>query len=197
MRSLCIGLCVAWLGVAALGIASSTSAEDDAAQQQAALRLEENWASVQSAQARLAALEAAYSRGMTSRDLVGEPREKLVQGIAAAKREIATARAAHDELFEAARRSGVPWSVLDRYEALPAPPAAPRPTLEDSPDDITVDSENLDALGDAASEESDDLEGEAEDVDEAPDSDGENLDAVDGAESEDSDDQRATSRDPD
>jgi hypothetical protein len=87
--------------------------------------------------------------------------------------------------------------VLDRYEALPAPPAAPRPTLEDSPDDVTVDSENLDALGDAASEDSDDLEDQAEDVDDAPGSDGENVDAVDGAESEDSDDLRATSRDPD
>jgi hypothetical protein len=197
MRTFWIGLCVGWMGVAALVVASSASAEDDAAQEQAALRLEENWASVQSAQARLVALEAAYSRGMTSRDLVGEPREKVVQGIAAAKREIAAARAAHGELFEAARRSGVPWSVLDRYEALPAPPAAPRPTLEDSPDDVTLDSENLDALGDAASEDSDDLEGQAEDVDDAPDSDGENVDAVDGAESEDSDDLRATSRDPD
>lgn len=165
MRSLWTFLCIGWLGIAAAGVASSTSAEDDAAREQAVQRLDENWASVQSAQARLAALEAAYSRGMTSRDLVGEPREKLVQAIAAAKREIAAARAAHGELFEAARRSGVPWSVLDRYEALPAPPAAPRPAPEGSPDDVTVDSENVDTPDDAASEDSDDLRATSRDPD--------------------------------
>jgi len=155
--------------VASLLFVPAASAQD-AEQGAAVARLEENWTSYQNAQARLADLEAVYSRGMTSRDLVGEPREKVVAGIAKAKQEIAAAREAHGELFEAARRAGVPWSVLDRYEELPAPPAAPRPTTEDSPDDITVGSEN---------------------VDDAPEDEGENLDAADDGESEDSDDLRA------
>ena len=190
MRSLCILVLASLLFVPA---AWGQDAEQDAA----AARLEENWTSYQNALARLAELEAVYTRGMTSRDLVGEPREKVVAGIAKAKQEIATSREAHAELFEAARRAGVPWNVLDRYEELPAPPASPRPTSEWSPDDITVGSENVDALSDAASEDSDALEGESENADDAPEDEGENLDAIDDGESEDSDDMRATSRDPD
>jgi hypothetical protein len=135
----------------------ATASADDAAQEQAIARLDQNQASYQSAQAKLAELEAAYTRGMTSHDLVGEPREEVVQGIAEAKRQLATAREAHPELFEAARSSGVPWSVLDRYEELPAPPAAPQPTLEDEPDDITAGSENVDAVDHAESKDPDDL----------------------------------------
>jgi hypothetical protein len=189
-------LCAGGIGICLLTAAAPASA-DDAAQEQAVAQLEQNLASYQSAQAQLAELEAAYTRGMTSHDLVGEPRAEVVQGIAKAKRQIAAARAAHPELFEAARASGVSWSVLDRYEELPAPPAAPRPTLEDDPDDITVGSENVDDVEEADSEDSDALEGDAENVDATTGADGENLDAADGAESKDPDDLRATSRDPD
>jgi hypothetical protein len=55
----------------------------------------------------------------------------------------------------------------------------------------------VDDVGDASSEDSDALEGDAENVDAVSDGEAEDLDAVDGAESEDSDDMRATSRDPD
>jgi hypothetical protein len=189
-------LCAGGIGLGLL-TAAAPAAADDAAQEQALARLEQNRASYQSAQAQLAELEAVYSRGMTSRDLSGEPRAKVVQGIAEAKRQIAVARGAHSELFEQARASGVSWSVLDRYEKLPAPPAAPRPTLEDDPDDITVGSENVDDAEDASSEDSDALEGDAENVDAVSDGEAEDLDSVDSAESEDSDDLRATSRDPD
>lgn len=187
-------LCAGGIGICLLAAAAPASG-DDAAQEQAVARLEQNRASYQNAQAQLAELEAAYTRGMTSRDLSGEPRAKVVQGIAEAKQQIAAARGAHSELFEQARASGVPWNVLDRYEELPTPPAAPRPTLEDDPDDITVGSENVDNVEDASSEDSDALEGDAENVDAAPATEGENLDAVDGAESKDPDDLRATSRD--
>jgi len=189
-------LCAGGIGICLL-TASAPASADDAAQEQAVAQLEQNLTSYQSAQAQLAELEAVYTRGMTSHDLVGEPRERVVQGIAKAKRQVAAARAAHPELFEAARASGVSWSVLDRYEELPAPPAAPRPTLEDDPDDITVGSENVDDVEESDSEDSDALEGDAENVDTATGADGENLDAVDGAESKDPDDLRATSRDPD
>ena len=188
-------LCAGGIGICLLTAAASASA-DDAAQEQAVAQLEQNLTSYQSAQAQLAELEAVYTRGMTSHDLVGEPRERVVQGIAKAKRQVAAARAAHPELFEAARASGVSWSVLDRYEELPAPPAAPRPTLEDDPDDITVGGENVDGVEDAGSEDSDALEGEAENVDVESEAEGEDFDAVDRAESKDSDDLRATSRDP-
>jgi hypothetical protein len=188
-------LCAGGIGIGLLAAAAPASADE--AQEQAIAQLEQNRASYQSAQLRLAELEAVYSRGMTSRDLSGEPRARVVKGIAEAKRQIAAAREAHPALFEAARVSGVSWSILDRYESLPAPPAAPRPTLEDDPDDITVGSENLDEVDDASSEDSDDLEGAAENVDVESDGESEELDAVDGAESEDSDDMRATSRDPD
>jgi hypothetical protein len=188
-------LCAGGIGIGLL--AAATASADDALQSEALAQLEQNRASYQSAQLRLAELEAEYSRGMTSRDLAGEPRARVVQGIADAKRQIAAARKAHPALFEAARTSGVSWSVLDRYEELPAPPAAPSPTLEDDPDDITVGSENLDEVEDASAEDSDDLEGAAENVDLESDGESEELDAVDGAESEDSDDMRATSRDPD
>ena len=125
-------LCAAGIGLGLLSAATPASA-DEAVQEQAVARLEQNRASCQSAQAKLAELEAVYTRGMTSRDLAGEPRAKVVQGIAEAKRQIAAAQGAHAELFEAARTSGVSWSVLDRYEELPAPPAVPRPTPEDDP----------------------------------------------------------------
>ena len=191
-------LCAGGIGIGLLAAAAAASPDDAQQEQEQALaQLEQNRASYQSAQLRLAELEAAYSRGMTSRDLSGAPRVRVVQGIAEAKRQIATAREAHPALFEAARASGVSWSILDRYEELPAPPAAPSPTLEDDPDDITVGSENLDEVEDASSEDSDDLEGAAENVDVESDGESEELDAVDGAESEDSDDMRATSRDPD
>ena len=189
-------LCAGAIGLGLLAAAAPASA-DEAAQEQALSQLEQNRADYQSAQARLAELEAAYTRGMTSRDLSGEPREQGVQGIAEAKHQLAAARAAHPALFEQARASGVPWNTLDRYEELPGPPATPRATVEDDPDDITVGSENVDDVEQADSEDSDDLEGEAESVDAESESEGEALDAVDVGESEDSDDMRATSRDPD
>ena len=189
--------CAGGFGICLLTATAPASADDDAAQaaqEQAVARLEQNLASYQSAQAQLAELEAVYTRGMTSHDLVGEPREQVVQGIAKAKRQAAAARAAHSELFEAARASGVPWSILDRFEELPAPPAAPQPTLEDDSDDSTVGSENADDVEDAGSEDSDALEGAGENVDAAPSTEGEEPDAV---ESYDPDDLRATSREPD
>ena len=191
-------LCAGGIGLGLLTAAAPASADDAAqvqAQEQAVAQLEQNRVSYQSAQAQLAELEAVYTRGMTSHDLVGEPRENVVRGIAKAKRQVLAAREAHSELFEAARTSGVPWNVLDRYEELPAPPAAPRPTLEDDSDDITVGSENVDNAEDASSEDSDALEADAENVDAAPNADAEDPDAVDGAQSEDPDDLRATSRD--
>jgi hypothetical protein len=190
MRTFCL------LALGCLLLASPVwagDAEPDAAK----ARLEENWNHYQEAQSRLASLEARYSRGMTSNNLVGPSREQVVSGIAQAKREIASARDAHDELFEAARRSGVPWSELDRYEQLPAPPAARQPAIEANPDDLTVGSQNLDDVEEAYSEDSDELEGDAENVDDVSGYESEDLDDADQAESEDSDDMRATSRDPD
>jgi hypothetical protein len=169
----------------------------DAEQDAAKASLEQNWNRYREAQSRLAKLEARYSRGMTSHSLLGPNREQVVSGIAEAKQEIASARDAHEELFEAARRSGVPWSELDRYEQLPAPPAARKPVIEADPDDLTAPSENLDDVEEAYSEDSDDLEGDSENVDDASGYEGESLDDADHAESEDSDDMRATSRDPD
>ena len=191
-------LCAGGIGLGLLAAGTLASADDATPEQeQAVAKLDENRASYQSAQAHLAELEAEYTRGMNSHDLVGEPREKVVQGIAEAKRQLDAAREAHDGLLEAARASGVPWNVLDRYEELPAPPAAPEPAAEDQPDDVTTGSENADAVEDAGTEDSDALEGDAENVDAAPDSGGESPDAVSGAQSKDPDDMRATSRDPD
>jgi hypothetical protein len=185
-----------WLLVLALVLLAPAAWGQSAQQASAVARLQQNWSQYESAQARLAELEAAYSRGMTSRDLIGAPRESLVSEIADTKQEIASAREAHDGLFEDARRSGASWSVLDRYEELPAPPASPRPALEESPDDLTASSRNLDEVDDAESQDPDALEGDSENLDDAPEDDGENLDDVDDASSEDSDDLRATSRDP-
>jgi hypothetical protein len=159
-------LCAGGIGIG-LSMAAAPSSADDAAQaqEQAVARLEQNRASYQSAQAKLAELEAAYTRGMTSRTLSGEPRAKLVQEIAEAKQRISAARGAHPELFEAARTSGVSWSVLDRYEELPAPRAARHPTLEDDPDDITVGSEDVDDIEGAESRDPDDLRATSRDPD--------------------------------
>jgi len=200
-------LCAGGIGLGCLLSAAAPASADDSAQaqaherererEQAVARLEQNRESCRTAEAKLAELEAAYTRGMTSHDLEGEPREVVVMGIAEAKRQVEAAREAQPELFKAARASGVPWSVLDRYQELPAPPAAQQPTLEDNPNDSTTDGENVDAVDDARAGDSDAQEGAVENVDVAPDSDGENPDAVTGAEGQDSDDLRATSGDPD
>ena len=173
------------LGLACL-LCLAAAAAPDPEQDAALAQLVANVERCQRAQARLAELEAVYTRGMTAHKLVGEPREEVVEGIARARHEVAEAREEHDELFEAARKSGVPWSVLDRYEQLPAPPAAAAPV-----------GENADAAADGRAEDSDAMAGKAENVDAAPSDEGESPDQADGARSGDSDDLRATSRSPD
>lgn len=191
MRPVLVALLAALLAVAA------AAQEEEADPAQALAQLEENYTSYERAQQRLADMLAQYARGQNSHYLIGDNRVRVVDGIADAKRELAAAEAAHEELFEAARRAGVPWSELDRYEELPAPPASPGPKIEDDPDDITVDSENVDDVGLEEAEDSDAMEEDSENVDAESDGESKNVDADDDGESEDSDDLRATSRDPD
>jgi len=124
VRGIRIAVVTVSIGLAAATVGAPASCED--AEQQAAIaRLEQNRASYEKAQEQLAKLEAEYTRGRTQRKLAGEPRREVVQGIAKAKQELEAARAEHAELFEAARKTGVSWKALERYENLPAPPAAP------------------------------------------------------------------------
>ncbi len=153
-RSGWLGLCVA---ITCL-VAAPAHGQDSAAQPPAAVaeasadgdtvecmrRLQQNTQRANDARARLVELEAEYSRGITERNLVGDRRVAVVNGIASAKADLATARAAHPMLLAQARQAGVAQTVLDSYP-LP-PPIAPA-----NPGDAALDavdsgsSENLDA----------------------------------------------------
>jgi hypothetical protein len=79
-------------------------------------RLDDAAARITAAQKNLDKLEDAKGRGAARRYPRGDAKAKYLDGLEAARKELADAREALPELVEEARRAGIENGVLDRYE---------------------------------------------------------------------------------
>jgi hypothetical protein len=122
--SLAFGLGVS-LAAPALAQPPAAPAPDDAAAAQSSeeeeqagwvRRLDEAAARVVAAQKNIARLTDAKGRGAARRYPRGDAKEKYLDDLEAARKELAEAEEALPEVVEEARRAGVPNGVLDRYE---------------------------------------------------------------------------------
>jgi len=155
---------------------AETSADGDTVE--CTRRLQQNAERANDARARLLDLEAQYSRGITERNLVGDRRVAVVNGIASAKAELAAARAAHPMLIAQARQAGVAQTVLDSYP-LPPPIVPPNPGEADLDAADSGASEGLDAADTGSSEGLDAADsGASRDLDSVDDGASESPDAV-------------------
>jgi len=151
----------AWAQSGAVDPDADQAEEVSADDEQAAWikRLDEAAARLAAAQRQVDGLEGAKGRGAARRYPRGDAKEKYLDDLAAAQKELADAKEAMPELLEEARRAGVVPGVLDRYESMGA--IADSDSDSDSEADSDFDSGPDSLANDAADDDDDDPDAEA------------------------------------